>query len=84
MALGGDWVLVVAVARGLMNRPSLLLCDEPTVNLDRNTACDVAELLFELHREEETILVAVTHSDEMAGSFERRCELREGSLSEGA
>jgi lipoprotein-releasing system ATP-binding protein len=83
-ALSGGERQRVAVARGMMNRPSLLLCDEPTGNLDRNTAMDVAELLFELHREEGAILVVVTHSEELAGSFERRCELREGSLSERA
>lgn len=81
-ALSGGERQRVAVARGMMNRPSLLLCDEPTGNLDRHTAMDVAELLFELHREERTVLVVVTHSEELAGSFERRCELREGSLSE--
>jgi lipoprotein-releasing system ATP-binding protein len=83
-ALSGGERQRVAVARGLMNRPSLLLCDEPTGNLDRNTAKSVAELLFELHREEGTILIVVTHSDELAASFASRCELQEGSLSKGA
>lgn len=67
-----------AVARALMNRPSLLLCDEPTGNLDRSTAQVVADLLFELHRSEENILIVVTHSRELAERFPRRLELREG------
>ena len=68
----------VAVARALINGPSLLLCDEPTGSLDAASASAVAELLFELHREVGTILIAVTHSEELAARFERRCDLREG------
>jgi len=71
----------VAVARALINRPTLLLCDEPTGSLDRKTAGSVADLLFELHRETETVLVVVTHSLELADRFERRCELVEGRCS---
>ncbi len=67
-----------AVARALINRPALLLCDEPTGSLDRATAEAVAALLFELHREEANMLLVVTHSLELAGRFERRLELREG------
>jgi lipoprotein-releasing system ATP-binding protein len=68
----------VAVARALINRPSLLLCDEPTGNLDHVSANTVASLLFELHREEQNILIVVTHSLELAARFERRFELKEG------
>jgi len=68
----------VAVARALINGPSLLLCDEPTGSLETASASAVAELLFELHREAGTILIAVTHSEELAARFERRCDLREG------
>ncbi len=68
----------VAVARALINGPSLLLCDEPTGSLDAASANAVAELLFELHRETGTILITVTHSEELAARFERRCDLREG------
>ena len=71
-----------AVARALINRPSLLLCDEPTGSLDHKTAETVATLLFELHREEGNILIAVTHSLELAARFERRCELLEGRCTE--
>jgi lipoprotein-releasing system ATP-binding protein len=67
-----------AVARALINRPSLLLCDEPTGSLDGRTAETVASLLFDLHREAGNILICVTHSVELARRFERRFELREG------
>lgn len=83
-ALSGGERQRVAVARGLMNQPSLLLCDEPTGNLDRTTANGIAELLFELHRDEGNILVVVTHSEELADRFQKRSVLREGRLSEGA
>jgi lipoprotein-releasing system ATP-binding protein len=69
----------VAIARALINRPSLLLCDEPTGNLDRSTANTVASLLFDLHREEQNILIAVTHSLELASRFGKRFELAEGT-----
>jgi lipoprotein-releasing system ATP-binding protein len=68
----------VAVARALINRPRLLLCDEPTGSLDAENADAVARLLFELHGENGTLLIAVTHSEDIASRFERRIELREG------
>lgn len=73
----------VAIARAMINRPRLLLADEPTGNLDRTTAASVAQLLLELPREEQTILVAVTHSLELAGMMQRRYELDDGKLVEG-
>ena len=72
----------VAVARALINRPSLLLCDEPTGSLDRSTSEAVAALLFELHREAGNVMIVVTHNLDLAGRIERRFELREGSCSE--
>ncbi len=68
----------VAVARALIQRPTLLLCDEPTGNLDRETARSVATLLLDLHRQEQSILIVVTHSLELAALMDRRLELREG------
>lgn len=65
----------VAVARALVNQPALVLCDEPTGNLDRASAESVADLLLTLHRAHRTILVVVTHSTAMAGRFERRYSL---------
>jgi lipoprotein-releasing system ATP-binding protein len=72
----------VAVARALINRPLLLLCDEPTGNLDHATANSVASLLFELHREEQNLLIIVTHSLELASRCARRFELKEGRCNE--
>lgn len=74
----------VAVARALINKPGLLLCDEPTGSLDRAAAEAVASLLFELHEASRTVLVVVTHSLELAARFSRRCELVEGRCSVSA
>ena len=70
-----------AVARALINRPGLLLCDEPTGSLDRAAADAVARLLFDLHEVEHNILIVVTHSLELAGRFSRRLDLVEGRCS---
>jgi lipoprotein-releasing system ATP-binding protein len=71
-----------AVARALIRRPVLLLADEPTGNLDRTTAASVARLLLELHEQEQTMMITVTHSLELAAMFQRRLELDEGRLKE--
>lgn len=68
----------VAIARALINKPNILLCDEPTGNLDATTAATIADLLFELHRIEQNILIVVTHNLELAGRFENRLKLTEG------
>ncbi|MBN9519435.1 ABC transporter ATP-binding protein [bacterium] len=70
----------VAVARALVLKPMLLLADEPTGNLDRKTAQAVGELLLELHGQENTILVVVTHSPDLARLFPRRAEMADGAL----
>lgn len=72
----------VSIARALINSPRLLLCDEPTGNLDVETASSVADLLLELHEQEGNLLIAVTHSLELADRFPRHFELREGRCSE--
>jgi lipoprotein-releasing system ATP-binding protein len=56
----------VAIARALIRQPRLLLCDEPTGNLDRESADSVASLLLDLHHRENTILIVVTHSAALA------------------
>jgi lipoprotein-releasing system ATP-binding protein len=70
----------VALARALITKPQLLLCDEPTGNLDHKAADVVASLLLELHQQQETILVVVTHSAELAARFPLRYELIDHEL----
>jgi len=71
----------VAVARALVNRPRLLLADEPTGSLSREGAGELAHLLLELNREEDMALVVVTHSLDVARMMGRVLELRRGVLS---
>ena len=70
----------VAVARALIHHPPLLLADEPTGNLDRVKADEVGRLLLDLHREEQTILVVVTHSRRLADLFPRVLVVEDGQL----
>ena len=65
----------VSLARALITKPKLLLCDEPTGNLDHQAAEVVASLLLDLHRQQETILVVVTHSAELASRLPKQYEL---------
>ena len=69
-----------AIARALIREPLLLLCDEPTGNLDRASAENVATLLLQLHERRRTILVVVTHSAALAERFPVRYEMAEGTL----
>lgn len=70
----------VSLARALITKPQLLLCDEPTGNLDHKAADVVASLLLELHQQQQTILVVVTHSSELAARFPTRFELIDQQL----
>ncbi len=70
----------VALARALIRRPHLLLCDEPTGNLDEASAEVVAGLLLELHARQETMLIVVTHNAALAARFPKRYELRHANL----
>jgi lipoprotein-releasing system ATP-binding protein len=70
----------VALARALIHKPILLLADEPTGNLDRHTAHKVGKLLLDLHREANTILVVVTHSQELADTFPQVRLMEDGAL----
>jgi lipoprotein-releasing system ATP-binding protein len=70
----------VAVARAVLLRPALLLADEPTGNLDRHTARAVGKLLLDVHHEENTILIVVTHSAELAQMLPKQMEMLDGTL----
>ena len=69
-----------AIARALIRRPTLLLCDEPTGNLDASIADSVASVLLDLHAALQTILVVVTHSAQLASRFPVRYEMRGRAL----
>ncbi|MBN1782044.1 ABC transporter ATP-binding protein [bacterium] len=70
----------VAVVRALINRPEILLADEPTGSLDQNTASRMGVLLQEINRDYGTSLILVTHSPELAGLANRTYRLHEGTL----
>lgn len=70
----------VSLARALITKPQVLLCDEPTGNLDHKSAEVVASLLLELHKLQQTILVVVTHSAELAARLPIRYELIDQQL----
>jgi ABC-type lipoprotein export system ATPase subunit len=70
----------VAVVRALINRPKLLLADEPTGALDRHSARELADLLVELNREQDVTLIVVTHALELAQRMGRMLQLADGRL----
>jgi lipoprotein-releasing system ATP-binding protein len=70
----------VAIARALIRNPRLVLCDEPTGNLDQKAAESVTALLLELHRRHNNILITVTHSTQLASKFPIRFELANTNL----
>ncbi len=80
LELSGGEQQRVALARALMNAPGLLLADEPTGNLDRDTGAQILELLFGLVREQQHALVIVTHAPEVAARCDRRLRLDGGLL----
>lgn len=79
-ALSGGELQRAAIARALMNEPQVLLCDEPTGNLDSKTGGDIAQLLVGLQRQQRVSLVLVTHETMLAGLAERMVILRDGRV----
>ena len=73
----------VAIARALVNKPSLLLADEPTGNLDSKTTAEIMELIDEIHRKGNTIIV-VTHEEEIARHARKVVRLRDGMVDAAA
>ena len=70
----------VAIARALVRAPRMLLCDEPTGNLDRASADQIAALLLDLHHRQRGVLIVVTHSAQLAARFPIRFELQDRRL----
>jgi putative ABC transport system ATP-binding protein len=80
LQLSGGEQQRVALARAFINRPKILFCDEPTGNLDSDTAASMVELVFELNREKRTTLVLVTHDLDLAHRCHRRLHLKSGHV----
>ena len=80
--LSGGECQRAAVVRALINQPGLLLADEPTGALDEDNAGKLSDLLLEIHKEQGTALIMVTHSAELAAKMDRRLILRNGKLEE--
>jgi len=70
----------VALARAMANRPRILLADEPTGNLDAASGSTVVDLLFDLHRQNGTTLVLITHDPSLANRCERVLEIHDGAI----
>jgi putative ABC transport system ATP-binding protein len=70
----------VAIARALANKPAILLCDEPTGNLDNASSALVTEALFDVRDKTDTTVVVVTHSPTLADMMDRKIELIDGEI----
>ncbi len=79
-ALSGGEQQRVALARALINRPQLLLCDEPTGNLDSENGKKILQLLVELNQSQKITLVMVTHDPDIAGQAQRVMHLKDGMI----
>lgn len=81
--LSGGQQQRVAIARALSNHPAIVLCDEPTGNLDHQTSHDVAELLLKVHEEYQKTILIVTHDEEIANVAERKIRIEDGKIMDG-
>jgi putative ABC transport system ATP-binding protein len=78
--LSGGQMQRVAIARSMVNRPSLILLDEPTGAVDTETAQQLVDLLKTLNREENVTIVLVTHDLDIAGEARRQIRLKDGKV----
>lgn len=78
--LSGGEMQRVAVARALINKPEILLADEPTGNLDSVRSREIGELLKELNQKEKLTIILVTHNPDLAKTADRIVELRDGKI----
>ena len=78
--LSGGQQQRVSIARALANRPSIILADEPTGNLDSETGKKIFDLLHQLSRKENTTILAVTHDMDIAGKTDRSFKLKDGKI----
>lgn len=81
--LSGGQQQRVAIARALSNHPAIVLCDEPTGNLDHQTSHDVVELLLKVHEEYQKTILIVTHDEEIANIAERKIRIEDGKIMDG-
>jgi thiamine transport system ATP-binding protein len=79
-SLSGGQQQRVSIARALANKPSIILADEPTGNLDSETGKKIFELLHHLSKRENTTIIVVTHDMEIAGKTDRTFQIRDGKL----
>lgn len=78
--LSGGEIQRVAIARALIGKPRLLLADEPTGNLDKQTSAEVMQIFSLLHQEENVTIILVTHNPEVASLAERQITISDGHI----
>ena len=79
--LSGGQMQRVAIARGLINNPAIVLADEPTGNLDSKNAKLIIELLHKLNKENKQTFVLVTHAPRQAGKVDKIIKMKDGKIS---
>jgi len=80
--LSGGEAQRVAIARALINNPDLILCDEPTGNLDSDTGSLIYKMLWRINKEENKTLIVVTHNEVMREDFNKIYHIKDGEMDE--